>query len=115
MVSLTTWLTRTGSGSTRRSTSSTVAGCGWTASGSTSRASAGAVLVGIDSVNIDDSSPAAGGTRPAHSVLLAAGLPIVEHLRGLAALPPEGFRFTAVPPLVEGMGSFPVRAFAVLG
>lgn len=86
-----------------------------TADGAEWLASAGAALVGIDSVNIDDSSPAAGGIRPAHSVLLAAGVPIVEHLRGLAALPPEGFRFTAVPPLVAGMGSFPVRAFAILG
>lgn len=75
---------------------------------------AGAALVGIDSVNIDDSSPATGGTRPAHSTLLAAGIPIVEHLCGLAALPPEGFRFTSAPPLVAGMGTFPVRAFAVL-
>ncbi|HEX5595879.1 MAG TPA: cyclase family protein [Micromonosporaceae bacterium] len=76
---------------------------------------AGAALVGIDAINIDDTSPAAGGQRPAHSTLLAAGIPIVEHLRGLAALPPEGFRFTAAPPLVEGMSTFPVRAFAVLG
>jgi kynurenine formamidase len=73
-----------------------------------------AALVGIDSVNIDDSSPAAGGTRPAHSILLAAGVPIVEHLRGLEALPPDGFRFTAAPPMVAGMASFPVRAFAVV-
>jgi kynurenine formamidase len=74
----------------------------------------GAALVGIDSVNIDDSSPAAAGARPAHSGLLAAGIPVVEHLRGLTALPPEGFRFTAAPPMVAGMGSFPVRAFAVI-
>ncbi|SCE73495.1 cyclase family protein [Micromonospora mirobrigensis] len=75
---------------------------------------AGATLVGIDSVNIDDMSPAAAGERPAHSALLAAGIPIVEHLTGLAALPPEGFRFTAAPPRVSGMGTFPVRAFAVV-
>ncbi|MFB6393949.1 cyclase family protein [Polymorphospora lycopeni] len=74
----------------------------------------GAALVGIDSLNIDDSSPAAGGQRPAHSALLAAGIPIVEHLRGLDQLPPEGFRFTAAPPMVAGMGTLPVRAFAVL-
>ena len=78
-------------------------------------AGSGALLVGIDSVNIDDTSPAGGGTRPAHSALLAAGIPIVEHLRGLADLPPDGFRFTAAPPLVEGMDGFPVRAFAVVG
>ncbi|WP_328423567.1 cyclase family protein [Micromonospora sp. NBC_00389] len=75
---------------------------------------AGAALIGIDSINIDDMSPAAGGERPAHSTLLAAGIPIVEHLTGLDALPPSGFRFTAAPPMVAGMGTFPVRAFATL-
>ncbi|MDG4836744.1 cyclase family protein [Micromonospora sp. WMMD967] len=75
---------------------------------------AGAALVGIDSINIDDMSPAAGGLRPAHSALLAADIPIVEHLTGLDALPPTGFRFTAAPPMVAGMGTFPVRAFAVV-
>ena len=69
----------------------------------------GAVLVGIDSFNIDDVS---GGTRPVHSVLLAAGIPIVEHMTGLDRLPTEGFRFSAVPPKVRGMGTFPVRAHA---
>lgn len=59
-------------------------------------------------------TPAAGGERPAHSTLLAAGIPIVEHLTGLAELPPEGFRFTAAPPRVAGMGTFPVRAFALV-
>ena len=72
---------------------------------------AGAALVGIDSLNIDDATDAA---RPAHSILLAAGIPIVEHLCGLHQLPDAGFRFYAVPPRVKGMGSFPVRAFAVL-
>lgn len=71
----------------------------------------GAALVGIDSLNIDDAP--ADGTRPVHSALLAAGIPIVEHLCGLAALPDDGFRFFAVPPRVRGMGSFPVRAFAL--
>jgi len=72
---------------------------------------AGAALVGIDSLNIDD---AADGARPVHSILLAAGIPIVEHLCCLGELPDAGFRFYAVPPRVKGMGSFPVRAFAVL-
>jgi len=85
-----------------------------TADGAQWLVSEGAALVGIDSVNIDDTSPASGGARPAHSTLLAAGIPIVEHLRGLDALPPEGFRFTAAPPPIEGMSGFPVRAFAVL-
>jgi arylformamidase len=71
----------------------------------------GALLIGIDSLNIDDIS---GGTRPAHSALLAAGIPIVEHLTGLAALPASGFRFSAVPPKIKGMGTFPVRAHARL-
>jgi kynurenine formamidase len=70
----------------------------------------GAVLVGIDSVNLDDT---ATGSRPAHSALLAAGIPIVEHLTGLDRIPTDGFRFSAVPVKVRGMGSFPVRAFAV--
>ncbi len=72
---------------------------------------AGAVLVGIDSVNIDDTR---GGGRPAHSGLLAAGIPIVEHLTGLDQLVGIQFRFFAVPPKVRGFGTFPVRAFAVV-
>jgi kynurenine formamidase len=70
-----------------------------------------AALVGIDSVNIDD---AADATRPAHSILLGAGIPIVEHLTGLYQLPTHGARFTAAPPLVAQFGTFPVRAFAVV-
>jgi len=73
---------------------------------------AGAALVGIDSLNIDD---AADGARPAHSLLLAAGIPIVEHLCGLQQLRDGGFRFFAAPVKVRGMGSFPVRAFALVG
>ena len=71
----------------------------------------GAVLVGIDSYNIDDTS---GRSRPVHTILLGAGVPICEHMTNLAALPDAGFRFTAVPPKVAGMGTFPVRAFAML-
>ena len=71
---------------------------------------AGAVLVGIDSVNIDDTE--SGGERPAHTLLLGAGVHVVEHLTNLGALPPRGARFTAAPPAVEGFGTFPVRAFA---
>ena len=74
----------------------------------------GAALVGIDSVNLDDASPASGGERPAHTILLAAGIPIVEHLTGLEQLPPTGARFTAAPPRISGFGSFPVRAFATM-
>ncbi|MEU7875473.1 cyclase family protein [Dactylosporangium sp. NPDC049140] len=73
---------------------------------------AGAVLVGIDSVNIDDAE--SGGERPAHSVLLRAGVHVVEHLTNLAALPARGARFTAAPPAVEDFGTFTVRAFARL-
>jgi arylformamidase len=68
-------------------------------------------LVGIDAVNIDD---AADGRRPAHSLLLAAGIPVVEHLTGLGQLPPAGAWFTAVPLRIEGFGTIPVRAFARL-
>ncbi len=71
----------------------------------------GATLVGIDSLNIDDTS---GGERPAHSTLLRAGIPVVEHLCNLDRLPAEGFRFSAAPVAVRGMGTFPVRAYAVL-
>ena len=73
---------------------------------------AGAALVGIDSHNIDDTR---GGSRPVHSTLLGASVLIVEHLCNLAALPDHGSRFYAVPVKVAGMGSFPVRAFAVIG
>ncbi|ROO51723.1 kynurenine formamidase [Micromonospora sp. Llam0] len=76
--------------------------------------SAGVALVGIDSINIDDTAPAANGARPAHSVLLAAGIPIVEHLRGLGELPVYGFRFSAVPPMFAGLDTAPVRAYAIV-
>lgn len=69
----------------------------------------GAQLVGIDAANIDDMSD---GTRPAHTLLLEAGIPIVEHLTRLDAVPANGARFFAVPPKVKGLGTFPVRAFA---
>jgi kynurenine formamidase len=71
----------------------------------------GALLVGIDSLNIDDTRT---GERPVHSVLLAAGVPICEHLADLAPLPRAGFRFSAVPVPVKGMGTFPVRAYATI-
>ena len=71
----------------------------------------GAALVGIDSNNIDDTRRRA---RPVHSKLLGADIPICEHMTGLGQLPDEGFRFSAVPPKVRGMGTFPVRAYAVL-
>ena len=70
----------------------------------------GAVLVGIDSYNIDDT---ADGSRPVHTTLLRAGIPIAEHLTRLADLPAAGFKFFAVPVKVRGFGTFPVRAFAV--
>ncbi len=73
---------------------------------------AGAALAGIDSLNIDDTADL---TRPVHSALLAAGIPIVEHLTGLGRLPEQGFRFFAAPVKVKGMGTFPVRAFGLVG
>jgi kynurenine formamidase len=71
----------------------------------------GVALVGIDSLNIDDTSVK---DRPVHSTLLWARIPIVEHLTDLDVLPESGFRFFAVPVKVRGMGTFPVRAFAVV-
>ena len=71
----------------------------------------GAALVGIDSLNIDATTD---GRRPVHTILLGAGIPIVEHLCGLEQLPDSGFRFSAVAVKVKGFGSFPVRAYASL-
>ena len=82
----------------------TRAGAAWLAAN-------GAALVGIDAINIDDTGD---GSRPAHTLLLAAGIPVVEHLTGLGQLPPTGARFTAVPLRIEGLGTIPVRAFARL-
>ena len=70
-----------------------------------------AALVGIDSYNIDDTGT---GERPAHSILLANDIPIVEHLCGLGDLPDSGFRFFAVPVKVKNFGTFPVRAFGIV-
>jgi kynurenine formamidase len=73
---------------------------------------ASVALVGIDSLNIDDT---ADGSRPAHTLLLEAGIPIAEHLCNLAALPASGFRLHCAPAPFHGVGSFPVRAYAVIG
>jgi arylformamidase len=70
-----------------------------------------AALVGIDSYNIDDTGT---GERPAHSILLANNIPIVEHLCGLGDLPDSGFRFFAVPVKIKNFGTFPVRAFGIV-
>jgi kynurenine formamidase len=69
----------------------------------------GAVFVGIDSLNIDDTADL---RRPVHTTLLGNDIPIGEHLCGLAALPTSGARFFAVPVKVKAFGTFPVRAFA---
>jgi arylformamidase len=74
-------------------------------------AARGAALVGMDSLNVDDTSD---GRRPAHSILLGANIPIVEHLCGLEQIPDNGFRFHAVPVKVRHFGTFPVRAYAVI-
>jgi kynurenine formamidase len=72
---------------------------------------AGAILVGIDSLNIDDTKD---GARPVHTILLGAGIPIAEHLCNLGALPSSGFQFHAVPVKFRGVGTFPVRAYGVV-
>jgi len=72
---------------------------------------AGIACVGIDSLNIDATDDP---RRPVHTALLAAGIPIVEHLTALAELPRNGFTFTAVPPKIRGAGTFTVRAFAAV-
>jgi kynurenine formamidase len=76
-------------------------------------AEAGARIVGIDTVNIDNAYDG-GGDRPAHSILLAAGIPVLEHLTGLDDLPDTGARLHAVPPRVRNFGTFPVRAYAII-
>ncbi len=75
-------------------------------------AEGGALLVGIDAHNIDDTST---GARPVHSLLLGREVSVCEHLCNLGALPDAGLRFTAAPVKVRALGSFPVRAFAVVG
>jgi kynurenine formamidase len=75
-------------------------------------ADSGVRLVGIDSYNIDDTQD---GSRPAHSILLGEDIPIVEHLCRLGSLPDDGFRFFAVPVKIKGFGTFPVRAFGIVG
>jgi kynurenine formamidase len=72
---------------------------------------AGARLVGIDSLNIDDTADL---KRPAHSILLKSDIPIVEHLCHLESLPDSGFKFFAVPVKVKSFGTFPVRAFGIV-
>jgi kynurenine formamidase len=72
----------------------------------------GAALVGIDSYNIDDTRTR---RRPVHTLLLGAGTLICEHMTNLGALPESGFRFSALPPKIAGMGTFPVRAYGAIG
>lgn len=69
----------------------------------------GVKLVGIDSHNIDDTKT---NSRPVHTTLLGADILIVEHMCNLEALPEDGILFSAIPPKVKGMGTFPVRAMA---
>jgi kynurenine formamidase len=83
-----------------------------TESGARWLVAAGVTLVGIDSVNIDDTH--SGGERPAHSILLGAGVPVLEHLTGLSRVPDRGARLHAVPARVRDFGTFPVRAYAVV-
>lgn len=72
-------------------------------------ASQSPVIVGIDTYNIDNTEDL---SRPVHSILLGKDILIIEHMTNLRELPQKGFRFTAVPQKIRGVGSFPVRAFA---
>lgn len=72
---------------------------------------AGALLVGIDSHNIDDTST---NRRPVHSILLEKDIFIVEHMTNLEQLLKKKFLFSSLPPKMKGMGTFPVRAFATM-
>ena len=74
-------------------------------------AKSGAAFVGVDTYNIDDTTD---GTRPVHTILLGNQIPICEHMCGFDLLPDRGFRFHAAPVKVKAMGTFPVRAYAVL-
>jgi arylformamidase len=74
-------------------------------------AEAEVACVGIDSLNIDATDD---GRRPVHTTLLGADIPIIEHLTNLHELPSSGFTFTAVPPKIQGAGTFTVRAFATI-
>ena len=71
----------------------------------------GAAIVGIDSLNIDDTQDLA---RPAHTVLLGAGVPVLEHLTNLDALVgvADG-ALHAVPIAWVGGATFPVRAYVI--
>jgi len=68
-------------------------------------------LVGVDTLVIDSTQDP---TRPAHTLLLRAGILIVENLTGLEALLVETFTFVAVPVKVARAAAFPVRAFAIV-
>jgi arylformamidase len=73
----------------------------------------GATLVGIDTLNIDDT---ADGRRPVHTTLLGANILIVEHMCNLESIPHDmPFKFYAVPVKVKDFGTFPVRAFVEMG
>ncbi len=83
-----------------------------TAAAATWLVDAGAALIGVDSLNVDSLTDP---QRPAHTAILGAGIPLVEHLTGLGVLPTTDWRFLAVPPRIRGMATFPVRAFAIVG
>ena len=70
----------------------------------------GALFVGIDSLNIDDTGDP---SRPAHTKLLGAGIPVCEHMTNLAAVPLSGGRLHAVPIAWVSGASFPVRAYVL--
>lgn len=68
-------------------------------------------MVGIDAVNVDDLDDF---SRPVHTLLLGANIGIVEHLRNLERVDGFLFRFFAIAPALCAVGTFPVRAFAIV-
>ncbi|MGH3901398.1 MAG: cyclase family protein [Pseudonocardiaceae bacterium] len=72
---------------------------------------ANVALLGVDALNVDNVEDP---TRPVHHTVLGNGIPLIEHLTNLNRLPDHGARLTALPAPFHGLGSFPVRAVALL-
>lgn len=64
-------------------------------------------------INSGDSLNIADMARPAHTILLGAGVPVCEHMTNLASVDSGGGRLHAVPIAWVGGATFPVRAYGV--